>query len=78
MYTIRRRDYSLPAVVPLHLALVTIKLVVGTANKLALSAADLVAKRGRRTMLRWNLNYPLTACLAPQMAKGSERIRVRI
>lgn len=24
-------------------------------------------------MLRWNLNHPLTACLAPQMAKGPKR-----
>lgn len=65
-----------PAIVPLHLALVAIELVVGTANKLALSAADLVAKRGGATMLRWNLNHPLTACLAPQMAKGPVNVPV--
>lgn len=65
-----------PAIVSLHLALVAIELVVGTANKLTFSAADLVAKRGRRAMLSWNLNHPLTACLAPQMAKRSVNVPV--
>lgn len=64
----------LPAIVPLHFAFVTIKLVVGTTNKLPLSTTDLVAERSSATMLCWNLNYPLTACLTLQMAKGSERI----
>lgn len=68
----------LPAIVPLHFAFVTIKLVVGTTNKLPLSTTDLVAERSSATMLCWNLNYPLTACLTLQMAKGSERIWIHV
>lgn len=63
---------GLPAIVPLHLALVAIKLVVGTANKLTLPAADLVAERGGATMLRRHLNHSLPAGLTLQMAKGPE------
>ena len=65
-----------PAIVPLHFAFVTIKLVVGTTNKLPLSTTDLVAERSSATMLCWNLNYPLTACLTLQMAKGSVNVAI--
>jgi len=64
------RSGGLPAIVPLHLALVAIELVIGAANKLTFPAADLVAERGGATMLRRNLNHPLAASLPPQMAKG--------
>lgn len=66
------RSGGLPAIVSLHLALVAIELVVGTANKLTLPAADLVAERGGATMLCRHLNHSLPAGLTPQMAKGSE------
>lgn len=72
----RYNVHMFPAIVPLHLTLITIELVVGTANKLALPAADLVAKRSRATVLCRNLNHPLTACLASQMAKGPVNIAV--
>lgn len=65
------RSGGLPAIVPLHFALVAIELVIGAANKLTFPAADLVAERGGATMLRRNLNHPLAASLPPQMAKGS-------
>lgn len=68
----------LPAIVPLHFAFVTIELVVGTTNKLPLSTTYLVAEGSSATMLCWNLNYPLTACLTLQMAKGSERIGIHV
>lgn len=60
----QKRNYCLPTIVPFHLTFVTIKFVIGTTNKLAFSATDLVAKCGSTTMLRWHLNHPLTACLA--------------
>lgn len=66
------RSGGLPAIVPLHLALVAIELVVGAANKLTLPAAYLVTERGGATMLCRNLNHPLAAGLALQMAEGPE------
>ncbi|EZA51101.1 hypothetical protein X777_10389, partial [Ooceraea biroi] len=63
------RSGGLPAIVPLHLALVAIELVVGAANKLTLPAADLVTECGGATMLCRNLNYPLAASLTLQMAE---------
>lgn len=66
---------GLPAIVPLHLALVTIKLVIGAANKLTFPAANLVAECGGATVLRRNLNHPLAASLTLQMAEGPKCIR---
>jgi len=60
----------LPAIVPLHLALVAIELVVGAADKLTLPAAYLVTERGGATVLRRDLNHPLAASLTLQMAEG--------
>lgn len=67
---LRGQAAGLPAIVPLHLALVAIELVIGAANKLTFPATDLVAERGGATMLRRNLNHPLAASLALQMAEG--------
>lgn len=64
----------LPAIVPLHLALIAIELVIGSADKLTFPSANLVTKCSSATMLRRNLNYPLAAGLVPQIAEGSKCI----
>lgn len=67
---------GLPAIVPLHLAFVTIELVIGAANKLTFPAANLIAKRGGATVLCRNLNHPLAASLTLQMTERPKCIRV--
>lgn len=72
----RYHVHVFPAIVPLHLAFVAIELVIGAANKLTFPAADLVAQRGGATMLRRNLNHPLAASLASQMAERPINVAV--